>query len=108
MKIRLALHESGWVWCLWKWILLMMKPKNAERDGRKAPKPPPVPAPGPVPPLFRMIDWLALAITFAVIWTVYLLTLAPELTLEDSGELVTGRVLRRDSPSARLPGVDDL
>ena len=68
----------------------MMKPKNSERDGRKAQKPLPVAAPLPVPPLFRTIDWLALAITFGVVWTVYLLTLAPELTLEDSGELVTG------------------
>ncbi|HEY5914901.1 MAG TPA: DUF2723 domain-containing protein [Verrucomicrobiae bacterium] len=41
-------------------------------------------------PLFRKIDWLTLLITFAVIWVVYFLTLAPELTLEDSGELVTG------------------
>jgi len=31
-----------------------------------------------------------MAISFGVVWTVYLLTLAPELTLEDSGELVTG------------------
>ena len=71
----------------------MTKPKNAERDARKSPKspkPPPAPAPGPVPPLFRPLDWLALAITFGVVWTAYLLTLAPELTLEDSGELVTG------------------
>ncbi len=67
-----------------------MKPKSAEREGRKLPKPPPAPAPGPVPPLFRTIDWLALAITLGVVWTVYLITLAPELTLEDSGELVTG------------------
>jgi tetratricopeptide (TPR) repeat protein len=43
-----------------------------------------------VPPLFRKIDWLALIITFAAIWTVYFLTLAPEQTLEDSGELCTG------------------
>ncbi|MGD0258619.1 MAG: DUF2723 domain-containing protein [Verrucomicrobiota bacterium] len=68
----------------------MMKPKNVERDGRKPPKPPPVSLPAQVPPLFRKLDWLALAITFGVVWTVYLLTLAPELTLEDSGELVTG------------------
>ena len=68
----------------------MMKPKNSERDGRKPQKPLPVSAPAPVPPLFRKLDWLALAITFGVVWTVYLLTLAPELTLEDSGELVTG------------------
>ena len=68
-----------------------MKPKNPEREGHKTPKPSaPVAAAGPVPPLFRKLDWLALAITFGVVWTVYLLTLAPELTLEDSGELVTG------------------
>ena len=50
----------------------------------------PPPALVRVPPLFRKIDWLALIITFAVIWTVYFLTLAPEQTLEDSGELCTG------------------
>ena len=68
----------------------MMKPKNADRDVRKVPKPLPASAPAPVPPLFRKIDWLTFAITFGIVWTVYLLTLAPELTLEDSGELVTG------------------
>lgn len=46
--------------------------------------------PAQVPPLFRGIDWLALIIAFGVIWVVYFLTLAPELTLEDSGELCTG------------------
>jgi hypothetical protein len=44
---------------------------------------------GPVPALFRKVDWLALGLTFAAVWTVYFLTLAPEVTLEDSGELVT-------------------
>ena len=68
----------------------MMKSKIAERDERKPPKAPLPPAPGPVAPLFRGLDWLAMAITVGVTWTVYLLTLAPELTLEDSGELVTG------------------
>ena len=43
-----------------------------------------------VPPLFRRIDWIALLITFASVWAVYLWTLAPEVTLEDSGELCTG------------------
>jgi tetratricopeptide (TPR) repeat protein len=42
-----------------------------------------------VPPLFRRIDWLVLLLTFGIVWTVYLLTLAPEVTLEDSGELCT-------------------
>ena len=40
--------------------------------------------------MFRPTDWLTLAVTFGVIWVVYLLTLAPEQTLEDSGELCTG------------------
>ena len=43
-----------------------------------------------VPPLFRSFDWLALAFTFLSLWGIYLYTLAPELTLEDSGELCTG------------------
>jgi tetratricopeptide (TPR) repeat protein len=59
----------------------------------------PTPAPGlikplstgPHPaPLFRKIDWLTLLITFGAVWIGYYLTLAPELTLEDSGELATG------------------
>src|SRR3984957_19345964 len=43
-----------------------------------------------LPALFRKIDWLAMAIAFGVIWVIYMYTLAPELTLEDSGELCTG------------------
>ncbi len=43
-----------------------------------------------IPPLFRRIDWLALIIAFGVVWITYFITLAPELTLEDSGELCTG------------------
>src|ERR1039458_2057697 len=68
------------------------KLKNAKGQAVKqspAAKTPP-PAHVRVPPLFRKIDWLALVITFAVIWTVYFLTLAPEQTLQDSGELCTG------------------
>ncbi|HVM49797.1 MAG TPA: tetratricopeptide repeat protein [Candidatus Acidoferrum sp.] len=42
------------------------------------------------PPLFRRIDWLTFLITFAAVWAGYYLTLAPEVTLEDSGELATG------------------
>ena len=48
------------------------------------------PAAPMLPPLFRRIDWLALLICFAVVETIYFLTLAPQVTLEDSGELVTG------------------
>ena len=47
------------------------------------------PVPVKVPPLFRRIDWLVLLVTFGIVWTAYLLTLAPEVTLEDSGELCT-------------------
>src|SRR5271169_2680200 len=56
----------------------------------KALKPGPPAPPGRVPPMFRKIDWLTFLLTFGVIFTVYYLTIAPELTLEDSGELVTG------------------
>jgi hypothetical protein len=42
--------------------------------------------------LFRRIDWLTLAVTFVIVFGVYFLTLAPELTLEDSGELVCASV----------------
>ena len=47
------------------------------------------PAPAKVPPLFRKMDWLGMAVTFGLVWTAYLLTLAPQVTLEDSGELCT-------------------
>jgi tetratricopeptide (TPR) repeat protein len=43
-----------------------------------------------VPPLFRGIDWLAFLVAFATVWAVYFHTLAPEETLQDSGELCTG------------------
>ena len=72
------------------------KPGLYPADGRSEPSQPapsskglPIPN-GKVLPLFRRIDWLALAIAFAAVWIVYFFTLAPELTLEDSGELCTG------------------
>ncbi|PYJ01218.1 MAG: DUF2723 domain-containing protein, partial [Verrucomicrobia bacterium] len=52
--------------------------------------PPGAPVPPPLPPLFRRIDWLALLLAFGAVWITYFLTLAPEQTLEDSGELCTG------------------
>jgi tetratricopeptide (TPR) repeat protein len=39
---------------------------------------------------FRGVDWRAFLITFGCVWLGYYLTLAPEVTLEDSGELATG------------------
>ncbi len=41
-------------------------------------------------PFFQKMDWLAFGLTFLVVLTAYFLTLSPELTLEDCGELVTG------------------
>src|SRR5258707_6557565 len=61
------------------------KTPSASPPARSAPPPAP-----PLPPLFRRVDWFALAIAFGVVWIVYFLTLAPEQTLEDSGELCTG------------------
>jgi len=39
---------------------------------------------------FRKQDWIAFLVTFSCVWAGYYLTLAPEVTLEDSGELATG------------------
>jgi tetratricopeptide (TPR) repeat protein len=70
------------------------KPSN-EKQNPKPAKATPVAVPAPptppvkVPPMFRKIDWIALAIAFIGVWIVYLWTLAPEQTLEDSGELCT-------------------
>src|SRR5437764_14778790 len=59
-----------------------------------SPPPPTASKPGAVAlhpaPLFRKTDWLTFLITFAVVLVGYYLTLAPEQTLEDSGELATG------------------
>ena len=87
------------------------KSSNPEGEGKpvesKASKPNPVPAgkPGPapttarpaatpatsapvhVPPLFRRIDWFTFGVTTLLVFIGYWLTLAPDLTLEDSGEL---------------------
>ncbi len=46
-------------------------------------------APAPVPNLFRRWDWVAFWITTLVVFAGYFYTLAPEVTLEDSGELAT-------------------
>ena len=38
---------------------------------------------------FRRSDWVAFGLTFLIALTVYVLTCAPTVTLEDSGELIT-------------------
>src|SRR5437762_3056306 len=68
------------------------KLKPAREQGRPAPSQS-VPAPPvkpPTPPLFRKIDWLTFGVTALLVFIGYFLTLAPDLTLEDSGELATG------------------
>src|SRR3984885_13005318 len=67
-----------------------MKSKSKPAPAPVAKTAAPAPAPEPVPPLFRRIDWWTMGIAFAVVWIVYFCTLAPQVTLEDSGELVTG------------------
>ena len=53
--------------------------------------PPPSTTPvGKLPPLFRPIDWVAFGLTFIISLVGYLWTLAPDLTLQDSGELAVG------------------
>jgi len=47
-------------------------------------------APVHVAPLYRRIDWMSFIVTFVVVLAGYLWTLAPDLTLEDCGELATG------------------
>src|ERR1051326_8685353 len=68
------------------------KLKPAKEQGRPAPTPavPTPPVKPVIPPLLRRIDWLTFGITTLVVWIGYYLTLAPDLTLEDSGELAVG------------------
>jgi tetratricopeptide (TPR) repeat protein len=69
------------------------KGSAAKTPAIKTPPPPPAPVTTPtsgkVPPLFRRIDWWAMVIAFLGVWIVYFNTLAPQVTLEDSGELTT-------------------
>src|ERR1017187_4597141 len=66
----------------------MEKPKSNQPKPAAKPAVPTVAV--KVAPMFRPTDWLTLALTFGVVWICYLFTLAPEQTLEDSGELCTG------------------
>src|ERR1051326_8608271 len=68
------------------------KSKPAKEQGRPAPgQAIPLPPAKPLtPPLFRGIDWLSFGITTLLVFIGYFLTLAPDLTLEDSGELAVG------------------
>lgn len=68
------------------------KPKTPTARGQGAANPAPKanpPASNPInpPPLFRKIDWLTFGVTTLLVMAGYWWTLAPNLTLEDSGEL---------------------
>src|SRR5262245_19896809 len=59
-------------------------------QGKPPVAPPMAPAPIHVPPLFRGIDRLAFVVTTLLVFVGYWWTLAPDLTLEDCGELAVG------------------
>src|SRR5687768_10476922 len=59
--------------------------------GKPPEKTPPTQQPlGPVPPLFRKVDWLTAGAAALLVLIGYIYTLAPDVTLEDSGELAVG------------------
>ncbi|MBI5773959.1 MAG: DUF2723 domain-containing protein [Verrucomicrobia bacterium] len=67
--------------------------KGAEKNRPPAPSPAPKTKAAPVapytppPPMFRRADWLSFVITTLLVFIGYYLTIAPDLTLQDSGEL---------------------
>jgi hypothetical protein len=63
------------------------KPKSPATEPPKSVPPVATPPAGPIAPLFRSIDWFAFGLTALLVFIGYLWTLAPDLTLEDSGEL---------------------
>src|SRR5882757_5285043 len=67
-----------------------MAKRKTSQPGNKSTLEQPKPSSPQIAPLFRKRDWLAFILTFLAVWSVYFATLAPEVTLEDSGELVTG------------------
>lgn len=78
--------------------------KEKSKSAKGAPKRPAAPparvdtTPSPIepsvperkPPFFRRCDWISFGITTFLVLVGYILTLAPDLTLEDSGELAVG------------------
>ncbi len=62
------------------------KPAVGKSGGAQPPKQPNL----ALPPLFRPIDWLTFGLAVLLAFVGYYLTLAPEVTLQDSGELATG------------------
>lgn len=73
-------------------IMSEITSNKSQKQSKPVANPPRKSDPEVIPPLFRKLDWLTAGVAFIVVWTIYFLTMAPELTLEDSGELVTGAV----------------
>src|SRR5215213_9628352 len=72
-----------------------MSTDNVKKDQPAQPKPASgVAKPPPPPPrkarLFRPVDWLTFGVATLLVFIGYYLTLAPDVTLEDSGELAVG------------------
>jgi hypothetical protein len=67
------------------------KSANVPKAGPGSGGPPPASPtpPAHVPPLYRRIDWIAFWVTTLAVFVGYWWTLAPDLTLEDCGELAT-------------------
>ncbi len=84
----------------------MSKEKSKPFRGDRNPKPAPsataeakpssnepadsIAPPARKPPFFRRCDWISFGVTTLLVMIGYYLTLAPDLTLEDSGELAVG------------------
>ena len=66
------------------------QPASVRKPATAAPTPTPDVAPPTLPkapPLYRPIDWIAFALTSLIVFIGYMYTLAPDMTLQDSGEL---------------------
>jgi tetratricopeptide (TPR) repeat protein len=67
------------------------QPPNLTPEKKSPPPPPAAPqTPGEAPALFRRIDWLTFMVAALLVFAGYYYTLAPDLTLEDCGELAVG------------------
>lgn len=63
---------------------------DKSKTGKTPPASPAPPAPVSKPALFRRVDWFTFGLTTLLVFIGYWLTLAPDLGLEDSGELAVG------------------
>jgi hypothetical protein len=76
---------------------------QAEADISAAPPVGEKTAPALAGPFFERTDWLAFSITAALLLVVYLCTLAPDVTLQESGTLATGAAYAGVPDTVGLP-----